>query len=204
MLFEEVGEGVYITTGEGRILEVNDAFVRMLGYDDRRQLLNIDLGQTVYQKPEDRERIRAEIQAKNFVRNVETTLRRRKDGSRSPCWKAASARDDRSGKIVRYQGFLVDISEQKRIENEIKRRNRELNALNAIAVIGAQSFDLDEILNVTLRQTVDLFQAESGLDLDDRRGKADLAAASDCRERTSLSAKSRSCTMSPELYRGTD
>lgn len=161
LLFEEVGEGVYITTGDGRILELNDAFVRMLGYEDRRELLNADLGAKVYQRPEDRERIRAEIQTKNFVRNFETTLVR-KDGSTLTVLESSFGTRDASGKIVRYQGFLVDISEQKRVQNEIKRRNRELNALNTIAVIAAQSFDLDEILNVTLRQSADLFGAEMG------------------------------------------
>jgi PAS domain S-box-containing protein len=161
LLFEEVGEGVYITTGDGRILEMNDAFVRMLGYEDRRELLNADLGKKVYQRPEDREWIRTEIQANNLVRNVETTLLR-KDGSTLTVLESSFGTRDASGKIVRYQGFLVDISEQKRIENEIKRRNRELNALNSIAVIGAQSFDLDEILNITLRQIVDLFGADVG------------------------------------------
>lgn len=198
LLFEEVGEGVYITTGEGRILEVNDAFVRMLGYDNRRQLLDVDLGQTVYQKSEDRERIRAEIQAKNFVRNVETTLCRR-DGSLLTVLESSFGTRDLNGKIVRYQGFLVDISEQKKIENEIKRRNRELNALNAIAVIGAQSFDLDEILNVTLRQTVDLFHAEVGsiwmIDPEKLtvRPKAAVGAHG-------LSVKSPELAVPPELY----
>src|SRR5215475_5789423 len=44
----------------------------------------------------------------------------------------------------------------------MRRRNRELNALNAMAVVATQSFDLDEILNLTLRQVVTLFGAESG------------------------------------------
>ena len=161
LLFEEVGEGLYITTGDGRLLEVNDALVRMLGYDSRRELLNTDLGAKVYQEPEDRLKIQAEIQAKNFVRNFETNLLR-KDGRVVTVLESSFGSRDASGRVVRYHGFLVDISEQKRVENEIKRRNRELNALNAIAVIGAQSFDLDEILNVTLRQVADLFNAEMG------------------------------------------
>ena len=44
----------------------------------------------------------------------------------------------------------------------MRRRNRELNALNAMAVVAAQSFDVDEILNLTLRQVVTLLGAESG------------------------------------------
>src|SRR5437588_6339286 len=66
------------------------------------------------------------------------------------------------GKIERYQGFLLDITEKKRAEEEIRRRNRELNALNAMAVIATQSFDLDEILNLTLRQVISLLGAETG------------------------------------------
>ena len=46
------------------------------------------------------------------------------------------------------------MSEKKRAEDEIRRRNRELNALNAMAVVATQSFDLDEILNLTLRQVI--------------------------------------------------
>jgi hypothetical protein len=69
---------------------------------------------------------------------------------------------DSSGNIERYQGFVLDITEKKRSEDEMRRRNRELNALNAMAVIATQSFDLDEILNLTLRQVISLFGAETG------------------------------------------
>src|SRR5438132_3231331 len=54
------------------------------------------------------------------------------------------------------------MTEKKRSEDEMRRRNRELNALNAMAVIATQSFDLDEILNLTLRQVISLFGAETG------------------------------------------
>jgi signal transduction protein with GAF and PtsI domain len=54
------------------------------------------------------------------------------------------------------------MTEKKRAEDEIRRRNRELNALNAMAVIATQSFDLDEILNLTLRQVISLLGAETG------------------------------------------
>ncbi len=199
LLFEEVGEGVYITTGDGRILEVNDALLRMLGYEDRKQLLNADIGRTMYQNVEDRERIRAAIQAKNFVRNVETTLRRR-DGSNVTVLESSFGTRDVTGKIVRYQGFMLDISEQKKAENEIKRRNRELNALNAIAVIGAQSFDLDEILNVTLRQIVDLFGVEMGsIWVIDPVALALRPRASVGPQ--SLAARTRELRISPEVYK---
>ena len=80
------------------------------------------------------------------------------------CWLSESsfATRDATGKMERYQGFVLDVTEKRRAEDEMRRRNRELNALNAMAVVATQSFDLDEILNLTLRQVVSLFGAESG------------------------------------------
>ena len=87
---------------------------------------------------------------------------RRKDGTLLTVAQSCFATRDAAGRIERYQGFVLDITEKKRSEDEMRRRNRELNALNALAVIATQSFDLDEILNLTLRQVVSLFAAETG------------------------------------------
>ncbi len=160
-MFEQVQEGVFISTPEGRILQCNDAFVRMLGYDSREELFGLDLAHQLYLVPEDRESYRREMAAHNFVRNYEVTLRR-KDGSLLIALENSFATRDASGQVDRYQGFLLDITEKKRAEEEIRRRNRELHALNAIAVIATQSFDLDEILNLTLRHVMDLFTADVG------------------------------------------
>jgi signal transduction histidine kinase/CheY-like chemotaxis protein len=101
------------------------------------------------------------VELHNYVRNFEVTLRR-KDGTLLTAMESSFATRDAAGKVERYQGFLLDITEKKRAEDEIRRRNRELNALNAMAVIATQSFDLDEILNLTLRQVIALLGAETG------------------------------------------
>src|SRR5437016_1494691 len=161
LLFEQVQEGVFVATPEGKLLDCNDAFLRMLGYAGREELmaLNVDIG--LYASREQREVFRREVELHNYVRNFEVTLRR-KDGALLSAMESSFATRNAEGKIERYQGFLLDITEKKRAEEEIRRRNRELNALNAMAVVATQSFDLDEILNLTLRQVVSLFGAESG------------------------------------------
>src|SRR5262249_26012426 len=85
-----------------------------------------------------------------------------KDGAILTALESSFATRDSKGVVDRYQGFLLDITEKKRAEDEIRRRNRELNALNAMAMIATQSFDLDEILNLTLRQVISLLGAETG------------------------------------------
>ncbi len=161
MFFEQVQEGVFIASAAGRLLDCNDAFVRMLGYSSRAEVMALDISSQLYVFPDQREAFRQEIAAHNYVRNYEVLLRR-KDGSIITVLENSFATRDASGRIERYQGFLLDVTEKKRSEDEIRRRNRELHALNAIASIATQSFDLDEILNLTLRQVMDLLAADAG------------------------------------------
>jgi len=161
LLFEQVQEGVFVATPEGKLLDCNDAFVRMLGHSSREELMALNVDRELYASTEQRETFRREVELHNFVRNFEVTLRR-KDGALLTAVESSFATRDKNGKIERYQGFLLDITEKKRAEDEIRRCNRELNALNAMAVIATQSFDLDEILNLTLRQVVSLLGAETG------------------------------------------
>ncbi len=160
-LFEQVQEGAFVATPTGILLDCNDAFVRMLGHSSREELLGRNVDSEFYASPEQRSVFRREVEAHNFVRNFEVNLRR-KDGVLLTALESSFATRDPEGKIDCYQGFLLDITEKKHAEDEIRRRNRELNALNAMAVIATQSFDLDEILNLTLRQVISVLGADSG------------------------------------------
>jgi PAS domain S-box-containing protein len=161
LLFEQVQEGVYVASPTGQLLDCNDAFMHMLGYSKREELLVLNLDSEICVDAQQRENFRREIEAHNYVRNFDVTLRRR-DGTLLLAAESSFATRNNAGSIVRYQGFVLDVTEKRRAEDEMLRRNRELNALNAMAVVAAQSFDLDEILNLTLRQVVTLFGAESG------------------------------------------
>src|SRR5579862_9494174 len=161
LLFEQVQEGVYVASPSGQLIDCNDAFVHMLGYTQREELLVLNLNSEICVDPKQREQFRKEIETNNYVRNFDATLRR-KDGTLLLAAESSFATRDATGDISRYQGFILDMTEKRRAEDEMRRRNRELNALNAMAVVAAQSFDLDEILNLTLRQVVTLFGAESG------------------------------------------
>ncbi len=161
LLFEQVQEGVYVATPRGRLLDCNDAFVHMLGYERREELLTLNLDQDIRVDAGQREAFRREIEQQNYVRNFEVTMRR-KNGTLLLAAESSFATRDAAGDIERFQGFVLDVTEKRRAEDEMRRRNRELNALNAMAVVATQFFDLDEILNLTLRQVVSLFGAESG------------------------------------------
>src|SRR5207237_9245804 len=79
-LFNNIQEGLFFSTPEGRFVEVSDALVRMLGYSSREELLQVDVSAQVYSSPGVRERMTQFMQQHGALRNHEETLRRR-DGS---------------------------------------------------------------------------------------------------------------------------
>src|SRR5713101_2510435 len=123
MLFEQAQEGVFVATLEGKLLDCNDAFVTMLGYTSREELAAADIDSVLYPVADERAAFRKEIEAHNYVRNFEITVRR-KDGTLLTAAASCFATRNSMGNIERYQGFILDITEKKRSEDEMRRRNR--------------------------------------------------------------------------------
>ncbi len=159
-LFNHMHEGVFVSTPEGKILDCNDAFVRMLGYSGKEEVLNLDIAQSLYVDMEDHKKFLSEIVRQGYVRNFEYRLRC-KDGREISVIESSFATRDPGGKVERYQGVLLDVTEMKHAEDEIRRRNRELYVLNNIAVTFNQSFDLDEILQLIMLQIVELLSTDT-------------------------------------------
>jgi two-component system NtrC family sensor kinase len=161
-LFTNMQEGVFISSPEGRFLDFNDTFLRMSGYGSREELLAVDdIAGKVYVSPSDRARLQRLLREHGAVNDFEFQMRR-KDGEILTVLESSVATRDKSGKIVAIQGFVLDITERKNAEHEIRRRNRELMILNSIGQTLNQPLELEDLLGRALRQVVDLFDTEIG------------------------------------------
>ena len=114
--------------------------MHLLGYSSREELLILNLDSEICVDPRQHERGSRRDRRSQLHHNFEVTLRR-KDGSILLAAESSFATRDSKGNIERYQGFVFDMTEKRRAEDEMRRRNRELNALNAMAVVATQSFD---------------------------------------------------------------
>jgi two-component system NtrC family sensor kinase len=159
-IFDHMHEGVFVSTPEGKILDCNRAFVDMLGYPNKEELMKLDVVESLYVDAEHRERFMRLMDDQGFVRNFEFLLRRQ-DGKQIHVIESSFASRSATGEIERYQGILLDVSEMKRAEEEIRRRNRELYVLNNIAVTFNQSFDLNDILQLALLQIMELLSTDT-------------------------------------------
>ena len=116
-LFETLQEGIYIVTPEDKILEVNPALVKMLGYSSKEELLSKRVSE-VFVDDSQRVSIVREVSREASPHGHELTLRR-KDGQPVYCLNTASAVRDASGRVIRFQGALVDITERRAIEKQL-------------------------------------------------------------------------------------
>ena len=137
-LFDTIQEGLFFSTPDGRFIEVNDALVRMLGYESREQLLQVDISKQLYVYSEQREWFRKAIEQSGSIRNYEETLRRR-DGSLIHTLQNAFAVRDAQGRIIQYRGLILDITEQKNFQAELQRQrdfnNKILNATQSMILV---------------------------------------------------------------------
>ncbi|OLD80479.1 MAG: hypothetical protein AUF67_12010 [Acidobacteria bacterium 13_1_20CM_58_21] len=169
-LISSVQEGVFISTPQGRFLDFNDALLRMTGYENREELLGIDIPTAFYANTSDRARLTKLLQQHGTVADFEFEMLR-KDGEIRTMLESSIAVRDATGNVTAYQGFLLDITERKQAEYEIRRRNRELMVLNSIAQTLTESMDLSDSLHRTLRQISELFNLDvTSLYLFDQEG----------------------------------
>ncbi len=118
--FRNAPIGIFTTTPDGRFLDANPALAHMLGYKTPVELMDSvsDIGTQVYADPEARSRATRILMEHGELLNFECRIARR-DGSvfwASHCTRAV--RDD-EGRVLHFQGFLIDISERKRTEEAL-------------------------------------------------------------------------------------
>jgi diguanylate cyclase (GGDEF)-like protein/PAS domain S-box-containing protein len=115
-LFEQSRDAIYMTERTGEILELNEAALDLLGYE-ADELIGRDV-RMLYADPADRARFQLAIEASGHVREFELALRR-KDGGERTCLVSSWVRYGPDDEVLGYQGIIHDISERKRIEEQL-------------------------------------------------------------------------------------
>jgi diguanylate cyclase (GGDEF)-like protein/PAS domain S-box-containing protein len=148
-LFEGVIEGVYQSTRDGRLVSVNSAFVKMLGYSSAEEMYALPSSVMLYWSATDRADFVRRVDSDGEVRSMEVVLRRR-DGTHVVALENSRGVRDGSGRIVGYEGTVSDITERKRAEQAIfAEKDRALVTLQSIgdAVISTDASARIDYLN---------------------------------------------------------
>jgi PAS domain S-box-containing protein len=107
---------VYLSTIEGRFVEVDPLLAEMLGYAGPQNLIDhvADIGAQLYVRPESRQQLLEQLLRQGSVCNFESQLYR-KDGEVLWVSEFARALRDEQGHITHLRGGIADISLYKRL-----------------------------------------------------------------------------------------
>jgi diguanylate cyclase (GGDEF)-like protein/PAS domain S-box-containing protein len=129
-LIENAVVGIFRSVPEGHFLMINRTLAGLCGYDSPEQMLREvrDIPRQLYADPSRREIVMDRLEREDRLVQAEVDLRRR-DGSLFIARVSFRAVRDEARRLLRIEGFVEDITEQRRILRIAEERRREMEAL---------------------------------------------------------------------------
>jgi two-component system sensor kinase len=118
--------GFFQTNRTGNILTANNSLAQMLDYEDDNYLVNNVEMPEIYYRPSDREKLLTKFDDDNLtINNVEIVFRK-KNGSPIFVLLTSQAIRDAENKIIYFNGFVMNITELKLTEKQMKLNQHRL------------------------------------------------------------------------------
>ena len=126
--FDAASDMRFISSGCGKLLDVNQAGVELFGYRSKDELLEIDNVGTLFRYPDDETQFNRRLETDGFVKEFEVEMKKN-DGTFFPSSITAVIYFEEDGSIS-CEGVLRDITDLKELQDayhEAERQNRELS-----------------------------------------------------------------------------
>ncbi len=115
MLFDQMKDGFYYSTHDGRFVDVNPAMVEMFGYSSKEEMLEVDVKKDLYFSPDERHSHVLEEGSDTS----EVFRMQRKDGSVIWVEDRGQYKYDEHGNVEFHQGILRDVTERRTVEEHL-------------------------------------------------------------------------------------
>lgn len=117
-LFEDSRDAIYIISPSGDFVDINQAGVEMLGYRTKKDVLRLNMDRDVCATPEEQIRVADQFSASGYLKDFEV-LFRKQNGEQMTVLLTSSVMHDEGGTITGYRGIMRDITDHKRLEQQL-------------------------------------------------------------------------------------
>ena len=158
LLFETNFVGIFLWDFDGRVLQANDAFLRIVGYE-REDLAAGRMRWTDITPPELQDRQAERIREHRRTGRLQPFEKEyiRKDGSRVPVLVGVATFGEGGNQGV---GFVLDLTERKRAEDERRAHMWFLESMDRLNRAMQGTNDLEQMMSEVLNAVLDIFACD--------------------------------------------
>lgn len=172
-LIEALPAGVYLADKSGDLLYVNHAFVEMLGFDKKEALVGGNIHDILFSALDDKEAFLKKLEKFGFVREQELKYPRR-DGLESYLALTISYVRDKTERIVGFEGVVYDITEKKRLQQELLLEKSKLEQILLFGENIGTIHDFDRMVDFIVTRTARVLDVNRCSLMLLRKGQDDL------------------------------
>ena len=143
-IFEESQDVIFISSIDGKILDINPAGVQLFGYDSKEEMLHLDITKDLYVDKSMRQEVIENLKRDGYVKDMELRLKR-KDGKEIIVLESSTAIRNQKGEIIGISGILRDITEKKMLEAQLLQAQK-MESIGILA--GGIAHDFNNLLTI--------------------------------------------------------
>ncbi|MFA6440569.1 MAG: two-component regulator propeller domain-containing protein, partial [Bacteriovoracaceae bacterium] len=143
-IFDESEDVIFITTPDGKFVDVNPAGVKLFGYSSKEEMIESASSHNLFLNDHDRIQFRTSLETKGFIKNKELVLKR-KDGKQIIVMETSTVVRNEQGTVQYYRGIIRDVTDQKHLEQQLI-QVQKLDSLGRLA--GGVAHDFNNVLTM--------------------------------------------------------
>ena len=155
--FQTSRDAVFISSEDGRWIDMNESAIELFGYQQREDIWS-DSILDLYWEPEARKKYTKTIKDQGFAKDYPIKFRK-KDGSSFDTLISAIPYEI-GGKVIGYQGFIRDISEELQAEDERQQLLKQQSVINDLSIEMGTILTLDDTYQSIASHVKELFELE--------------------------------------------
>lgn len=140
--FRTSQDAVFITTQDGRWVDMNQQAVELFGFESKEDLMKVNVKE-LYANQGDRQKHIQKVNQEGFTRDYQQKLRR-KDGSEFPALISSTVYM-KGGEVLGYQGTIRDLSQDRKLAQERDKIAREQRVMDELSQALRSIISLDEM-----------------------------------------------------------